>query len=310
MADLALAAVMAIWGSSFAVIRFFLGGTGAPRLASPLLMLAARMGLATVSLAGFMAAHAQGRAELRRIFSRRSVLEKGSLLRDGVLCGSLLGVGFLLQIEGLQRTTASRSGFLTGLLVVFTPLFELLLFRKRPAPPALAGVLLAFAGMALLAGPTGGVGASTASGDTLTVGCALVFALHIIALGRVTRRHALLPLLLVQLATVWAIAAVAGPLVEAPALASAPRLWLAIAYLALFATLLAFGVQTWAQRKLAPVRVALLSSLEPVFAALWASLLLGEQLAPREKLGGALIVLGVAVGEVGTALFARVRPAG
>jgi drug/metabolite transporter (DMT)-like permease len=310
MADLALIAVMAIWGSSFSVLRFFLGGTGAPRLASPILLIAARMGLASVLLAGFLSAHAQGRAELRRIFSRRSIREAGSLLRDGVLCGSLLGLGFLLQIEGLQRTTASRSGFLTGLVVVFTPLFELLLFRKRPAPPALAGVGLAFGGMALLAGPTGGAGASTAAGDALTVGCALVFALHIIALGRVASRHAVLPLLLVQLATVWAIAAVAGPLVEASALASAPRLWLAIAYLAVFATLLAFGVQTWAQRELAPVRIALLSSLEPVFAALWASLLLGEQLAPREKLGGALIVLGVAIGEVGTALFARARAAG
>jgi drug/metabolite transporter (DMT)-like permease len=310
MADLALIAVMAIWGSSFSVLRFFLGGTGAPRLASPILLIAARMGLASVLLAGFLSAHAQGRAELRRIFSRRSIREAGSLLRDGVLCGSLLGLGFLLQIEGLQRTTASRSGFLTGLVVVFTPLFELLLFRKRPAPPALAGVGLAFGGMALLAGPTGGAGASTAAGDALTVGCALVFALHIIALGRVASKHAVLPLLLVQLATVWAIAAVAGPLVEASALASAPRLWLAIAYLAVFATLLAFGVQTWAQRKLAPVRIALLSSLEPVFAALWASLLLGEQLAPREKLGGALIVLGVAIGEVGTALFARARAAG
>ncbi|GAC1551006.1 MAG: DMT family transporter [Myxococcales bacterium] len=309
MADLALVAVMAIWGSSFAVIRFFLGGTGAPRLASPLLLLAARMGLATALLAAFLLAVPSGRAELRRLVSWRAARAPESLLRGGLLCGVLLAIGFLLQIEGLQRTTASRSGFLTGLLVVFTPLFELLLFRKRPAPAALLGVLLAFSGMALLAGPTGGGSASTAAGDALTVGCAVVFALHIIALGRAARRHAVLPLLLVQLATVGAVAALAGPLVEMPTLATAPRLWLAIAYLAVFATLLAFGVQTWAQRKLAPVRIALLSSLEPVFAALWAALLLAEQLAPREKLGGTLIVLGVAVGEAGTALFARARPA-
>jgi drug/metabolite transporter (DMT)-like permease len=310
MADLALIAVMAIWGSSFSVLRFFLGGTGAPKLASPILLIAARMGLATLLLAGFLAAHPRGRAELRRIFSPGSIRASGSLLRDGALCGSLLGLGFLLQIEGLQRTTASRSGFLTGLVVVFTPLSELLLFRKRPTPPALAGVGLAFGGMALLAGPTGAAGANTSVGDALTVGCAVVFALHIIALGRVTSRHAVLPLLLVQLATVCAIATVAGPFVEAPMLAPSQRLWLAIAYLAVFATLLAFGVQTWAQRKLAPVRIALLSSLEPVFAALWAALLLGEQLALREKLGGALIVLGVVVGEVGAALFARARAAG
>jgi drug/metabolite transporter (DMT)-like permease len=310
MADLALVAIMAIWGSSFAVLRFFFGGSGAPQLASPLLLLAARMGIASALLALYLGASREGRAQLR-VLAPRSALQRGSLLRDGLLCGALLAGGFLLQSEGLQRTTASRSGFFTGLLVVLTPLLELLLFRKRPTPAALLGVLLAFVGMALLAGATGpgGETASAALGDALTVGCALVFALHILALGRVAGRHPVLPLLLVQLLVVAVVAALVGPLVERPRLAADPRLWAAICYLAVFATLLCIGVQTWAQRKVAPVRVALLSSLEPVFAALWASALLGEQLTLREKLGGALIVLGVAVGEAGTALLARARPA-
>jgi drug/metabolite transporter (DMT)-like permease len=309
MADLALIAIMAIWGSSFAVLRFFLAGAAAQRLASPLLLVAARMGFASALLAAFLLCTAQGRAQLRELVTARLARARGSLLRDGLLCGSLLAAGFLLQTEGLQRTTASRSGFLTGLLVVFTPLFELLLFRKKPARAALAGVLLAFAGMALLSGPLGDGAASTALGDALTVACALVFALHILALGHVARRHPVLPLLLVQLATIAVAAALVGPLIETPHLSPEPRLLLAIAYLALFATLLALGVQTWAQRKVSPVRMALLSSLEPVFAALWAALLLGEQLAFREKLGGALIVLGVAVGEAGTALFpAKAKP--
>jgi drug/metabolite transporter (DMT)-like permease len=310
MADLALVVIMAIWGSSFAVLRFFFGGTGAPQLASPLLLLAARMGIASALLAAYLAASKEGRAQLRALVSRRA-LQRGSLLRDGLLCGALLAGGFLLQVEGLQRTTASRSGFFTGLLVVLTPLLELLLFRKRPAPAALLGILLSFAGMALLAGATGpgGETARAALGDALTVGCAIVFALHILALGRVAGRHPVLPLLLVQLSVVAVVAALIGPLVERPRLAADPRLWVAICYLAVFATLLCLGVQTWAQRKVSPVRVALLSSLEPVFAALWASALLGEQLLLREKLGGALIVLGVAVGEAGTALLARARPA-
>jgi drug/metabolite transporter (DMT)-like permease len=310
MADLALVAIMAIWGSSFAVLRFFFGGSGAPQLASPLLLLAARMGIASALLAAYLASSKEGRAQLRALVSRRA-LQRGSLLRDGLLCGALLAGGFLLQVEGLQRTTASRSGFFTGLLVVLTPLLELLLFRKRPAPATLFGILLAFVGMALLAGATGpgGETPSAALGDALTVGCALVFALHILALGRVAGRHPVLPLLLVQLSVVAVVAALIGPLVERPRLAADPRLWVAICYLAVFATLLCLGVQTWAQRKVSPVRVALLSSLEPVFAALWASALLGEQLALREKLGGALIVLGVAVGEAGTALLARARPA-
>jgi drug/metabolite transporter (DMT)-like permease len=114
-------------------------------------------------------------------------------------------------------------------------------------------------------------------------------------------------MLLLQLATTCALAAAAGPLVEAQHFSQAPRLWLAMLYLALFATLLAFGIQTWAQKKMPPVRVALISSLEPVFAALWAALLLGERLSGHEIVGGALIVLGVAVGEAGAALGARAK---
>jgi len=74
-----------------------------------------------------------------------------------------------------------------------------------------------------------------------------------------------------------------------------------------FATLLAFGIQTWAQKVLPPVRVALISALESVFAALWAAVLIGERLTLHELAGGALIVLGVAVGEAGAMLRARAR---
>ena len=106
-------------------------------------------------------------------------------------------------------------------------------------------------------------------------------------------------------------AAVAGPFVERQHFTSDPRAFAAVAYLAVFATLLAFGVQTWAQRRLPAVRMALLSALEPAFAAVWAAVLIGERLSRLELWGGALIVLGVAVGETGTALLARQRrPAG
>jgi len=291
MADLAYAAIMAVWGSSFAVLRGLMGQDAA----SPLALVAVRMAMATVLLLVFLAI--TGRLDSLR----------GPVVRDGVFCGLLLGVGFLLQIEGLQRTTASRSGFLTGLLVVMTPLLEFVLYRRRPAAPALLGVALAFGGMTVLSAPWADASNATLLGDWLTVGCAIVFAGHIVALGRVAPRHPVLPMLLLQLATVCTLAIVFGPLVETQHFATGePRLWLALLYLALFATLLAFGIQTWAQKILPPVRVALISSLEPVFAALWAALLIGERLTGHELLGGALIVLGVAVGEAGAA-WARAR---
>ena len=166
----------------------------------------------------------------------------------------------------------------------------------------LLGVTLAFAGLTTLSAPWADASGATLLGDWLTVGCAVVFAGHIIALGRLAPRHPVLPMLLLQLATVCVLAAAFGPLVEAQHFQTGQtRLWVALLYLALFATLLAFGIQTWAQKILPPVRVALISSLEPVFAALWAALLIGERLSGREFFGGAMIVLGVAVGEAGAA---------
>ena len=284
---------MAVWGSSFAILRALMGGAAA----TPLALVAVRMGLATLLLLVFLALFRRG--DLRAL--------RGTLLRDGAFCGALLGIGFVLQTEGLSRTTASRSGFLTGMLVVLVPLLEFAFFRKRPAWPALLGVALAFGGMTFLSAPWADASQATLLGDWLTVGCALVFAGHIIALGRVAPRHPVLPMLLLQLAATGALSGLAGPLIEAQHFSNAPRLWLALVYLALFATLLAFGIQTWAQKVVSPVRVALISSLEPVFAALWAAVLIGERLTSREFLGGGLIVAGVLVGEASAALRARSR---
>ena len=288
MADLALVVLMAVWGSTFAIVRVLVGSGSSP--VSPILLVAVRMAVAFALLLAFLAL-------------RPGIKLGRDLLRDGLLCALFLGAGFLLQIEGQHRTTASRSGFLTGLLVVFVPLIERVFFRKRPATPQIAGVVIAVSGMAVLSGG-GAAGNAQLVGDLLTFGCA-VFAIHIVVLGRVAPRHEVLPLLLVQLGGTCAIAAISGPFVEAQRFQADSRTLAAIAYLAIFATLFAFGVQTWAQRKLSSVRFALLSALEPVFAALWAALLIGERLSALELSGGALIVLGVVTGEVGTALRAR-----
>jgi drug/metabolite transporter (DMT)-like permease len=289
MADLALVLLMAVWGSTFAIVRVLVGEGDSP--ISPILVVAVRMGIAAALLLVYLAL-------------RGANWRSPHLLRDGLVCAALLAGGFLLQIEGQHRTTASRSGFLTGLLVVFVPLIEFLFFKKRPSLPQIAGVAIAVVGMAVLS-KGGAAGNAQLLGDLLTFGCAVVFAVHIVVLGRVAARHEVLPLLLVQIGGTGVLAAICGPLVEAQRFRADPRTLAALAYLAIFATLLAFGVQTWAQRKLSSVRFALISALEPVFAALWAALLIGERLSPLELSGGALIVLGVITGEVGALLRAR-----
>ncbi len=292
MADLSLVLIMAVWGSSFALQRaLFVGGDEA--LASPLLLLGVRMATASALLALVLGL----RGQLRGL-TRQNV-------RDGLLCGSLLALGFLLQVEGQGRTSASRSGFLTGLLVVFTPMLEMAIFKKRPPLAAVLGVIVAFTGMTILSGPWRAAASSTLFGDGLTVCCALVFSGHILALGKVTARNPLWPLVLMQLACVAVAALAVGPLVEPQHLSAAPRLYFTIGYLALACTLLAFGVQTWAQRHTSPVRMALISALEPVFAALWAALLIGERLSLAELSGGALIIVGVVLGEAGPLLLRK-----
>jgi drug/metabolite transporter (DMT)-like permease len=289
MADFALVVLMAVWGSTFAIVRVLVGGDAPP--VSPVLLVALRMTVAAALLLVWLGA----RGELRR---------SAGLLRDGAVCALLLGGGFLLQIEGQHRTSASRSGFLTGLLVVFVPLLEYAFFRRRPSRAHLLGIALAFAGMALLSRGAS-AGEARLFGDVLTVGCAVVFALHIVVLGRVAPRHGVLPLLLVQLAGSAVLALAFSPLLEPPRFARTPGTLSALAFLAVFATLFAFGVQTWAQKRVSAVRFALISALEPVFAATWAALFIGERLTVAELSGGALIVAGVVVGEAGAALLAR-----
>src|SRR2546423_9329747 len=131
MADLALVVLMTVWGSTFAIVRVLVGSGSSP--VSPILLVAVRMAVAFALLLVFLAL--RGGIRLSR-----------DLLRDGLVCAVFLGAGFLLQIEGQHRTTASRSGFLTGLLVGVVPLLELFLFRKRPSAPAAGGIALAFPG--------------------------------------------------------------------------------------------------------------------------------------------------------------------
>lgn len=293
-ADLALVGLMAVWGTTFPIVRVAFRGDHPA--ASPLAFVAARMALAVAMLAAWLAL--RERASLAAMFTR-AALRPGGIVRDGAIVGALLAVGFLLQNEGAARTTASRSAFLTGLLVPLVPLFEAALFKRPPRRSSVFAVGLAFAGVALLTSPWDAGAGATAAGDALTVACAVVFALHINALGRFAPRHGAKALVLVQLTCVALAASVVGPLVETPHLEPRPALGLALAYMAVFATVLAFSVQAWSQQRTTPVRLALISALEPLFAALFSAFALGERLGPAGYVGGALIVGGIVVGELG-----------
>jgi drug/metabolite transporter (DMT)-like permease len=211
----------------------------------------------------------------------------------GVLAGALIGSGFALQTAGLARTTVSSTGFVTGMYVVLTPLFAMLVFRTPIGRAALVGVALCTTGLALLAG----VHAGSAVGDLLVLAGAAVYSLQIVLMERYAPRYDAIALTLVEMLTAFA-----GLLVVALALGelSVPHgwtVWGALLVTGIFASALAFLAQVWAQRRTTATRTALAFSMEPVWAAFFGITLAGDQLGAAGWLGCAVIMAGILVAE-------------
>ncbi len=275
-ADLSLLAVAAVWGLTFTAVQRALDAAG------PFSFLAARFALAAAVLAA--------------AFPRRVVRLDRRVLAVGGLLGAWLTAGYALQTVGLLYTTASRSAFITGLSVVLVPVLSLSLSRVRPRLQSLAAVLLAAAGLYLLTSPrAGGVNV----GDLLTLGCALAFALHIVTTERAAPRHDPVPLAFCQIAATAAVCAVLMALWERPRLPLTPWTASALAITGVLATAAAFSVQMWAQRRTSATHVAVIFAAEPVFAALFARLIQHEILRIGGLAGGALIVGGILVAQLG-----------
>jgi drug/metabolite transporter (DMT)-like permease len=214
-----------------------------------------------------------------------------TIWRDGLAAGVLLFAGFALQTAGLAQTSASNSGLITGLYVVFTPLLAAAVARHGVGVGTIAGTTTAFAGLALL---TIGDGVTFAIGDLLTVGCAIAFAGHIVVLARVAFRHPVVPFTAIQL-LVTALLALAGsafteglPLPEAEVV---PALLLT----GLVVSGGAFLLQIWSQTVIGPSRTATILALEPAFAAAFAAWLLAERLDTRGWIGAGLILAAIYV---------------
>lgn len=214
-----------------------------------------------------------------------------------VLAGSLLGGGYVLQTAGLERTTVSSTGFVTGMYVVLTPLLALAIFRVTVARAAWVGVLLATIGLALLAGIHGGA----VAGDLLVLAGAAVYSLQIVLMERFAPRYDALAFTLVEM-----LAAFAGLLVVAVALGqlSVPHgwtVWGALLVTGIFASAFAFLAQTWAQRSASATQTARAFSLEPVWAAFFGFTLAGDRLGAVGWLGCVVIMAGIVIAEPATA---------
>lgn len=278
-AELGLIGVAAVWGGTFVMVQDAVAKL--PTLA----FLGYRFMAATVVVAIVW------RAAVRAL--------PAAGWRAGLLMGVFLTLGYVLQTLGLEHTTVSNAGFITGLFVVLTPVLAAVFLRDRIGPLAWAAAAVSAVGLFLLSG-----GGSPNTGDVLVLGCAVAFAAHILATARAAAVYDTGALLVVQLGVVG-VACTLGALVAGD-LQTPPdsSVWIALVVTALVATCLGFFIQTYAQKHTSATRTALILASEPAFTALCGYLFNDERLQAIGWVGAVLIMSSILVVE----LAPRLRP--
>ena len=272
-ADAGLVYCAVVWGATFYMVKDALSGV------DPLALVAHRFLLSALMLAPW--------ALTRPARARH--------LKESAILAVLLFLLYATQTVGLGYTSASNSGFITGLFVIFVPAFMLALFKRPPTLVQWISSALALIGLWLL---TGGI--STINfGDAITLVAAATYAGHLLATDRYVRADAD-PLVLAfhQFWMTGLMAAAATGITGRSFAVGSTSSAGTIAFLAAVPTLSAFFIQMWAQKFTQPIKVSLIFSLEPVFAALFAWTLGGEDFVPARAAGGGLIVAAMMAGEL------------
>jgi drug/metabolite transporter (DMT)-like permease len=274
-AELVLLGTTVIWGGTFAIVKIGM------REISPILLIAIRFTVAGAFV---------------YLFARKSLfpLPASAALR-GSLLGAFLFLGFVAQNIGLTITTASKSAFITGMMVAFVPLLQVLVERRMPKIGNVLGVAAVAAGLWFLTSPAG---ASFNAGDALTVVCAVFFAVYIIYLDIISKEMNTEQLVFLQMTSVAAFSWIVVACFETPVFIVSTSSLLAMGYLTFLATLLTTWVQTRYQKDTTPTRAVVIFSIEPVIASVIAAVLLGEALGTLGTIGGGLILAGVLVSEL------------
>ncbi len=260
-----LVLLTAVWGSTFFLIRDLVATV------PPVDFLAIRFTIAAVLMVVIF------RRPLRALDRRQWTA--------GLGLGAVYGLAQILQTIGLAHTDASVSGFITGSYVVLTPLLAAALLRERIPRSTWYAVLLAAAGLAVLSLR----GVSVGFGEALTLACAVFYALHIIGLGRLSTASNATGMAAVQVIVIAVVCSVAA-VPDGITWPSGTGQWVSVLYMATAAGVLALWAQTWAQAHMSATRAAIVMTLEPVFAALFAVLFGSESLTARMVIGGLLVL--------------------
>jgi drug/metabolite transporter (DMT)-like permease len=281
LSELALIAIASVWGLTFVMVD------DAIRELPTMAFLAYRFIPASLIVA--------------LVFHRQLRALPAAGWRAGLVMGVFLTGGYIFQTLGMEETTASNAGFITGLFVVLTPVLGAVFLRQRIPAIAWAAAGVAMVGLWLVSGAGGDF---NMRGDGLVFVCAISLAAHILATASAVRRYDVGALLVIQLGAVGlitlAIGALAGDL-EAP---EGSTVWSALIVCSLIASALGFFVQTFAQQHAPPARTALILAAEPAFAGLFGWLLNDERLTAVGWLGAGLIMVAIVAVEI----IPRFRP--
>ena len=221
---------------------------------------------------------------------RPSVLKRFTkdLVMKGLVIGMALGSGYIFQTLGLERTTPAITGFITGLYVVFTPLLASIFLKERLTKAMWGYVFLAVLGLGILSVK----GWSVGLGEIFVLISAVLFAIHIILLGSWSKNfdaYALTVMQLIGCALLASIPASINGFVAPPD----THVWAVIIFTALFATAIAFVIQTWSQARISTTKVAVILTMEVVFAALFSFMYGMEPFTLRLALGGTLVLIAM-----------------
>ncbi len=288
--ETALITATLIWGATFTIIKSALNDV------SPLIFISLRFTLAALILLPFL-------------FKALKGISKNVLL-GGILLGVFYFLGFSTQTIGLNYTSATKSGFITGSFVLFTPLLQIIIEKKLPSKGSVAGIILVIIGLIFLSSSGTSllsvfseIGEGFNLGDFFTLLCAFFFSLYVVYLDIISRKYDFRPLVFIQIA----VTGVCGILfavilsffgLETPHIELTVNLLFAVGYTSILATIVTTIIMTKYQKLILPARAGIIYSFEPIFAAAVAFFVLREKISNFGFIGGALIFSGLLVSEL------------
>jgi len=276
--DALLVLVTLIWGSTFLIVK------NAVRLSGPFTYLTLSYGVGSLTLA--------------IIFHKRLRQITRTELLSGLILGLILFTGFALQTIGLQYTTVSKAGFITGLSVPLVPVFAFLLLRQKPTQGAIVGFVLSLTGLLLLSF-NDKFNLVFGFGEILILGAAIAFALHIVNVSKFAPHVDAINLAIVQLTVTSLLSLIVMPIAREPFVMPPLAVWGSVLFMGVVDVAFTLSAMIWVQQLVSGTRAALIYALEPMWAALFGFALAGDKLSLLAWIGCGFILAGMIVGSVG-----------